>query len=221
MRQNDQALFSQIFEINGILEKLPRDFNKAKNSLSNGDYYKYAKQIVDATLLLEKATLKARSVANFSFKKKNMPLEYSKMMDKIASEAHNISIETNEKTTKITLPNTLPHYKNNFKSMLVEPLNFKLKIYKKEHGFPEYTSVVFVIVNNISSNKNTNTIRDNDNYDYKQIVNNVSYWLLNDDGYKYCSMFNCTKISEQDSTEIYVVPKSLFPEWCSQNSQLF
>lgn len=221
MAKNNSYAMSQIFEINGILEKLPKEFNNAKNALTENNYSKYAELFIDATLKLEKATLKARSVANLTFKQNNMPLEYKRLIEKIASDAQKIDINVEKNITKISLPNTLPHYKNNFKSILVEPLNYKLKNYQKHIGkFPEYSKAVFVVVNVVSKNKDKKSIRDNDNYDYKQIINNLAYWLLNDDGYDYCNMFNCTKIGDKDRTEIYVVPKDEFLTWCEANLDL-
>lgn len=218
MAKNNNYAVSQIFEINGILEKLPKEFNNAKNALVENNYSKYANIFVNATLKLEKATLKARSVGNIIFKQNNMPLEYNKMVKRIAEDVHKIEVNVDGNITKITLPNTLPHYKNNFKSVLVEPLNFKLKNYQKYVGkFPKYSKAIFVVMNVVSENKSKKSIRDNDNYDYKQIINQVAYWLLNDDGYDYCSMFNCTKIGDEDRTEIYVIPDSEFASWYSSN----
>ena len=217
MKQNDQATFSEIFEINGILEKLPREFTKAKDALSNGEYYKYVKKLIDTTLSLEKITLRARRLANISFKRKNMPLEYDKLVSKIADEAQKISIEIDNNITKITIPNTLPHYKDSFKSVLIEPLNYKLKGMAKSNLLPNYSQVVFVIINEVSQNTNKKIIRDNDNYDYKQVINTVAYWTLSDDGFNCCSMYNGTKIGEQDLTHIYIVPKSFFSDWYNQN----
>ena len=218
MAKNNNYAVSQIFEINGILEKLPKEFNNAKNALVENNYSKYANIFVDATLKLEKATLKARSVGNIIFKQNNMPLEYNRMVKRIAEDVHKIEVNVDGNITKITLPNTLPHYKNNFKSVLVEPLNFKLKNYQKYVGkFPKYSKAIFVVMNVVSENKNKKSIRDNDNYDYKQIINQVAYWLLNDDGYDYCSMFNCTKIGDEDRTEIYAIPDSEFASWYSSN----
>ena len=218
MAKNNNYAVSQIFEINGILEKLPKEFNNAKNALVENNYSKYANIFVDATLKLEKATLKARSVGNIIFKQNNMPLEYNRMVKRIAEDVHKIEVNVDGNITKITLPNTLPHYKNNFKSVLVEPLNFKLKNYQKYVGkFPKYSKAIFVVMNVVSENKSKKSIRDNDNYDYKQIINQVAYWLLNDDGYDYCSMFNCTKIGDEDRTEIYAIPDSEFASWYSSN----
>lgn len=218
MTKNNSYSVSQIFEINGILEKLPKEFNAAKNALMESNYNKYVEHFINATLKLEKATLKARQVANISFKQNNMPLEYNKMIKKIADDVQKIEVKVDGNMTKISLPNTLPHYKNHFKSILVEPLNLKLKNYQKYIGkFPEYSKAVFVIINVVSKNKSIKCIRDNDNYDYKQVINNLAYWLLSDDGYDYCSMFNCTKIGDEDRTEILVLPKEEFPKWCEAN----
>lgn len=218
MAKNNNFAISQIFEINGILEKLPKEFNNAKNALMESNYNKYARLFVNATLDLERATMKARSVGNTIFKQNNMPYEYKKMIKSIADDVQKIDVKVEGKITKITLPNTLPHYKNNFKSILVEPLNLKLKDYQKHIGkFPKYDKVVFVIINIVSDQHNKKTIRDNDNYDYKQVINQIAYWLLNDDGYEYCSMLNTTKIGEKDRTEIYAVPFNEFNDWFQKN----
>lgn len=202
----------EIFNLNARLEKAENIFNSAKNALSNERYDKFVADMIRGCVFLESTTLYARNCANFGFKSCNMDFKSQNLVKEISEKAHNIKAELMENNVfHLSLPATLPHYKENYKCMLYEPLNYAFKSYQKEHGnFPTYDKVVIAVVNNVSK-KNACGIRDNDNYDYKQIINATAFWLLGDDDFNSCDMYNCTKISEANSTDVYVIPQHYFP----------
>ena len=71
-----------------------------------------------------------------------------------------------------------------------------------------------------TSNKNIAHIRDNDNYDYKQIVNTLAFWFLPDDSFKCCNTFNLTQMDEENFTEVYIVPSDQFIDFYKENIKL-
>ena len=213
-----QTTLQEILALNGMIEKIPGIFNQAKNALASDNFSKYETDIIRGAVALEKAALKARSIANVSFKQINMPLSTNTFMQSIVQDAHDISIEMQENNTmKIIMPCTLPHYRDSYKTMVTEPLRIALKDFCKSHQIPEYDSVVIVVVNYILDGACKNGVRDNDNYDYKQIINTIAYMTLPDDNYHCATMMNGTKIGNRDCTEIYVVPRKNFGEWYAKN----
>lgn len=201
-----------------MIERIPNIFNAAKNALIAENYSKYESNLIRASVALEKAALKARSIANVSFKQINMPLSTNNFMQAIVQDAHDISVQLQENDTlKIIMPCTLPHYRESYKTMVTEPLRIALKDFAKKSSIPKYDSVVIVVVNYILEGACENGIRDNDNYDYKQVINTIAYMTLPDDNYHCATMMNGTKIGNRDCTEIYVVPRQNFGNWYAEN----
>lgn len=219
---NNNNFAQQIFELNGYLEKLPLTFNKAKNSLLKHDDRSFETALVYGATKLESAAIMARKMVNTAATVNNTGMLDDKVMRSIADNAHGIKISAYENDIlRVELPCTLPHYRERAKTILAEPLRFALKDYKKNGGaFPKYTSVILVCVNHISRKMSQGQIRDNDNYDYKCIVNTLTYWLLSDDNYNCCSMLNGTKLSGDDKTEIFVVPKEKFAGWFAKHADI-
>ena len=206
MYNKNNAIIQQIFSTVGKIEKIMSQINKSKDALSKNDFssfeYNFSKEAV---------TLSARNIANTTFKANNCPRLYNKLRTNIAKEIHKISIEPFEFGFKISLPCTLAHYGDVKKSVLEEPLNTALRNYQKEKGkLPSYDKVFFIVVNHINKITNPSYIRDNDNYDYKQIINTLAFWFLPDDSPKYINLFNTTKVSDETHTEIFIVPQNDF-----------
>jgi len=56
-------------------------------------------------------------------------------------------------------------------------------------------------------------VRDNDNLEIRDILNMINTYLLTDDSGLLCDVFLTAEIGETDITQIFVMPKHLFPEW--------
>lgn len=213
MPKNSTSI-KQIFELNGMLEKVEAKLSCCKDSLSDEHYNDYAKQIIDACVSLEKVALRAREYANFGLSSIGMVKQKRELMSKISELAHQITITSDDESVKICLSSTLPHYKSTYKCMLTEPLNVALKTYQKEKGsLPKFDKAVMAVVNHVSANNCVGKIRDNDNYEYKQLVNAVAFWLLPDDAYNICDMYTCTEVGDKDFTEVIVMSPNRYLEW--------
>lgn len=217
---NNNAVKDGLKNINDDIKKIPMLFEKATNALAINDTVNYEKCLIKGVLELEKATIKARNYANITLSMFGASELYDRYERYLSENVYNITITRDGDVMHITTPVLLPHYKESYKSIISEPLNRAFKEYKgKGNIFPVYKSVVMCIVNRVSMSSTGSKVRDNDNRDYKQVVNTIAYWLLPDDSPKYCSMFNGTKFGEQDGTDIYIVPKEKFGEWFAQNSE--
>lgn len=215
----NSAILQQFLEINGKTEQLSSQINSAKNALSSSDIYKFETQMEKVMKTSEKITLRIRELANQSFKFSNNPLAYNRISNEIADNIYKINITKLGRIFKITLPCTIPHYGNISKTILTQPLNDSLKRYNKEEKIDKFESAVMVFINH-TSNKNIAHIRDNDNYDYKQIVNTLAFWFLPDDSFKCCNTFNLTQMDEENFTEVYIVPSDQFIDFYKENIKL-
>jgi|GEM_PF-2980260 hypothetical protein len=193
------------------LEKISKAITSVKNdALRSGEY---EDPLISAIYQLENLTLHLRKVANNCFAKQTLH-RYEQMMDNITHSEYHISMSMQDSDiTRITLPCLLPCYKDNKKNIITEPLNFFLRQYKKDKELIQYESIVMVVINHVSRTKKGYGIRDNDNYEYKQLVNTLAFWFLPDDDYRSCKMFNGTAMDEADYTEVFLVPKEEFAEW--------
>ncbi len=208
------TILQTFFELNGKAEKLPMNINAAKNAFSVGDNRKYEELLCKAALSSEKLCLSLRSLANDTLKVMGNPLGYERIYKDVYNLAHKISIQKIDYFYNIKMPITLPHYENK-KPYLTMPLNSALRDFNKENKIIKFNSAVIIFENHV---KNTNkNVRDNDNYEYKQIINSVAFWFVPDDSFDCCSMYNCTKIDTEDYTNIYIVPTEKFADFFKNN----
>ena len=220
--KRDSGSMMQILEVIGILEKIPFKFNDAKDGLARLDSEKYNKNIESAVFDLERATLKSRLILNNSLKKIKANYKLREINNRVQREIYGIKINVeNDDIMHISMPITLPHYKQKegYKSILSVPLDNALKAYQNANKLPTYASVVVAVINNIAKPVRPGFVRDNDNYDYKQIINTVCFRLLPDDNYKCCNVFSGVHFGDQDSTEIYIVPTDKFSDWFASNQE--
>ena len=140
----------------------------------------------------------------------NNPLGYQRIMDKLSQEVYKISIQKEDGIYHISIPQTIPHYREITKCVIVEPLRNALKKYFKDQGIEKIGNAVLVFINHVDKEKNDLKIRDNDNYEYKSIVNELAFWFLPDDSFKCCNMFSTTRLSDKSGTEVFIVPTDRF-----------
>lgn len=213
--QKNTIVSKRLIELNGRFEKVISLLNSAKNSLIKNDNIKFETYLEKALLSSESTVLSLRDTAKNACSLNNSPLSYERMMSNVGKDIHKIRIQKINNGYKIVLPGTLNHYGNISKSLLDEPLNNMLRTFNKETKIQKIDHAVMLIVNCIEGSKNKLKIRDNDNYEYKQIINTIAFWMLKDDGYDCCDIMNCTKISDKNVTEVYLISKDKFCEFYS------
>lgn len=62
-------------------------------------------------------------------------------------------------------------------------------------------------------NRPERACRDHDNIEQNMVTDIVALYLLPDDAPLRCAHFYCSAMGDQDLTEVYVIPKELFPRW--------
>lgn len=216
MRNN---VCQKIFEINGNLEKVMEQLAAAKDGIATKNAAEFERSLLQGIYLLEKSTLNVRELANTCFSASN-PTLYNQMVKNLGTGIFGIALKQTGNVIRLTLPCLLPHYKENNKNIITEPLNRYLRQYRKDiQELPRFDSVVMVVINHVNAKRADFVIRDNDNYEYKQLVNTLAFWFLSDDNFKNCTMMNGTKLADKDMTEVFIVPKDEFGSWYIKNAE--
>lgn len=219
--QKNSLIAKRFFEMNERFEKVSLNINSAKNALIKNDIGKFDFYLNKAVATAESSTLALRETAKYCTKISNFPNIYNKISEKVSNDVFQIDIQKNDFGYKIQMPITLEHFGEIKKSIIDEPLNNALKQYFKKNKIEKFDAATIVVVNNISEKISANKIRDNDNYEYKQIVNSIAFWFLPDDSFKCCNIMNCTKISQKSNTDVYVIKNGSFGDFVLKNKELF
>ena len=63
-------------------------------------------------------------------------------------------------------------------------------------------------------------VRDYDNLEFKQILDTIATYVLLDDTGLYCDSYHTTEFGNADSTVVYIMEKSAFPDWVKAHKEL-
>lgn len=133
---------------------------------------------------------------------------------KLAAKEQGITMENENNIFVIRLPGLLPKRKVHTNSAFInEPLHYALKEYLKEHPVPVYTNCVVCFIQIYDRRLPLRRIRDYDNLEYKQILDTLSPFLLQDDSGLICDSYHTTKLGDADYTSVNIMEKSMFPDW--------
>lgn len=213
----NSSIIRSLLEMNGVFEKVSNQLNTAKNALSCGDNRRYEEQLSKVVASLENTCLRLRDLANYSLKATNNPLGFQRISDNLSDKVYGIKIGQENGVFRIVLPQTISHYGEISKCVLIAPLNNALRNYHKKDKIQKIKSAVIVFINHVNTEQSEAKIRDNDNYEYKQIINSLAYWFLPDDSFKCCNMFTTTKLDDRSYSEIFIVPSDKFIAFCTEN----
>lgn len=62
-------------------------------------------------------------------------------------------------------------------------------------------------------------MRDHDNIETNMVSDIVAMYVMPDDAPPVCSHYECSVMGEDDRTEVYVIPRTDFPQWLSQENE--
>ncbi len=197
------------------LQGVEDELNKVQNilfALKATDIQKYPANYeslsTDAALRSERIACQLRNlvyITDFTGKSNYM---------KLAVNAQGIDIQHQNNILSITLPGLLPKRKvRTNTSFLHEPLNFALQEYLKNHNMNLYRDCVICFSQIYDEKLSYQRIRDYDNLEFKQILDTIATYVLLDDTGLFCDSYHTTEMGEKDHTVVYIMEKSLFPEW--------
>lgn len=212
MKDNNE-LFKKVSSLRKQSEEISILLKKIEYSLSKEDTC-FKDDLIEKTLFkMEKNVLNFRNIVPYFSRKYPITSNDNKALRDNYIQNYQIEISKNEFGYHVILPLTLPKFGEKKKSILIEPLNFALKEYALNDKINRFKSAVFAVINHISSNTSTYLIRDNDNYEYKDIINTLSFWFLPDDSFDCCSLYSGTQIDDDNFTEIYIIPTEKFTDF--------
>lgn len=197
------------------LQGVEDEINKLNNilfALKTTDIQKYGANYeelsTDAALRAERIACQLRNlvyITDFTGKSTYM---------KLAADAQGIHISLEDEILSIRLPGLLPKRKvRTNTAFLHEPLNYALQEYLKSHSFALYKDCVVCFSQIYDRALSLGRIRDYDNLEFKQILDTIAAYVLLDDTGLFCDSFHTTELGEHDHTVVYIMEKSVFPEW--------
>lgn len=197
--------------IGGILDEISR-LQNTLYAMNMEDIQRYPDNYeilsTDASLRSEQISCRLRHLiyASTSIKK----TEYMNS----AANIHGIQIDNDAGITKITVPALAPKRKQwQSTEFFIDPLYFALDSYHDTHQPQKYRDCVVCFCNVYNRALPLRRIRDYDNLELKQILDVISiFWLVDDSG-QFCDAYHTTELGECDCTYIFIMEKSLFPQW--------
>lgn len=197
------------------LQSMENEINKLNNilfALKTTDIQKYSENYeelsTDAALRAERIACQLRNmvlIADSAGKSTYL---------KLAAEAQGIHISHENGILSIRLPGLLPKRKvHTNTAFLHEPLNYALQEYIKNNNLTLYKDCVVCFSQIYDAHLSLRRVRDHDNLEFKQILDTIAVYVLIDDTGLFCDSYHTTEFGEHDHTIVYIMERSVFPEW--------
>lgn len=141
-----------------------------------------------------------------------------KQVEEIIISENNVSVGyTKEGWFHVMIPSLLPKKEKGDPSYIRTTLNAAMARYFKEHERVRYeVPCVIIFRHNYAASRNEREYRDHDNIELNAVVDMIALHVLVDDSPLKCRHYYCSKVSENDFTDVFVVPKCDFMDWLSK-----
>lgn len=216
---NDNVFYKKVLATKEKLNKTIRQIEIVEKQAKDNNIFLSQEYIKEALKSIEQTNISFRNLVQFVFQNSVSGDKNLTVLKEISKDNLDIRAEKTEDGYRISLPLTLPRFDEKRKPIFIEPLNFALKKLNEKSKIERIDRAVFVVINHISEATNPKFIRDNDNYEYKDLINVLAFWFLPDDSFKCCNLYNGTKISDKNQTEIFVVKAESFADFCQKHKQ--
>lgn len=207
----DRAILSQ--RIERILDELTRLANTL-HAMDNTDITRYAHNY---EMLSTEAALRGEVIA---CRLRHLVYETTDVKKPeylmSAGVMQGLSILESDGVLEITLPGLLPK-KNRKQSSeyLIDPLYYALSKYAQTHTLPEFRHCVVCFSHVYSRELPLRRVRDYDNLEYKQLLDVIATFCMEDDTGLLCDAYHTTEIGDSDCTRVSVMDKERFRGWLS------
>ncbi|BDF35839.1 hypothetical protein CE91St62_39010 [Lachnospiraceae bacterium] len=200
-------LLQRIIGIEDSLDKLKNSVYAMKTTDLQKYPTNYEELSTDAALRAERIACQLRNLIYATgFCKANY-------MNK-AAKVHGIQITSEENILTIRLPGLLPKRKAHVNTSFInEPLHYALKEYLEHNALPLFENCVVCFIQIYDERLPLRRIRDYDNLEFKQILDTISPFVLQDDNGLFCDSYHTTKLESADYTSIHIMDKAMFPKW--------
>lgn len=82
-----------------------------------------------------------------------------------------------------------------------------------------FTDCVLVYRHVYDRDRPERRMRDHDNIETNMVSDIVAMYVMPDDSPLVCSHYECSVMGEDDRTEVYVIPRTDFPQWLLQENE--
>ena len=198
--------------------QISEDVEKLKNTLAaieNVDFNEYPENYklltTDAALRSEQITCRLRHLLYQTAEVKKAEYLAS------AGVVQGIRIEEQDGVLEITLPCLLPkRKKRSGGEFLTDPLYFTFSRYADSHPLTKYRHCVVCFSHIYAEDFATQQARDYDNLEWKQLLDVIASYVMEDDSGLLIDAYNTTEVGTVNGTRISVMAPERFPRWLEE-----
>jgi hypothetical protein len=129
-------------------------------------------------------------------------------------EMHDIHIAYEHGILLIELPGLLPKRQvHSNTAFLNDPLHYAFQHYLQMYPLPVFNGCVISFTQVYDESLDIARVRDYDNLEFKQLLDTIGTFVLQDDGGMHCDTYHTTKLGKEDYTLIHIMEKQRFPDW--------
>ena len=145
--------------------------------------------------------------------------------ERVAQEAISESVPVEISLTEegwfyLRMPILLPRKEKSSRSYLRGFLYPALASFARERPPIRYRDCVMIFRHTYDCNRPEREYRDHDNIELNTVVDAVTMFFLVDDTPFECRHYYCSVVGDEESTEVFIVPRNAFGAWLSQEKNI-
>ena len=198
-----------------LLNRAQKSLDEINLYLKRNDVFCAITESYNYEMLSEKIVNNARLLPIAS----GLPKAKDIVVDNIIKE-NNVLVEyTEENWFHINFPALLPKKEQGNPSYIRTTVQSALKtFFTNNKKRPLQDNCVMIFQHNYNKERPEREFRDHDNIELNAIVDLVALYALIDDAPMKCKHFYCSRISDHDSTDVFLVPSEDFILWLKKNN---
>lgn len=201
-----KVIQKKLIECNEDLDGLSKKLSEVREMEQSNDFEGYRDTSLEIARRAERFACRVRELVSDTvfYNRTEFMLDMSK--------SQGITIEKEEEWIKIVMPFLLPKRRVTHScSFITVPLKYAISNFVSQTRIRRFDNCV-VCFRNIYT-MNGKLIRDHDNIEAKQVLDEIATYLLVDDMGLLCSNLYTSSIGDCEQTEVYVIPKANFEKW--------
>ena len=203
---NQQKMQKRLIRYQGEIEQISFWLSRAKQSLTD-NFNGYRASLQDASQMAEKLVCGIRDM-----RVETCFLPRAEVFRE-AAQVQGIVVEAAEDWHRIILPGLLPKRKSGSCAFITAPLTAALTEFTKARPVQRMRQAVVCFRHLYSSELPERLVRDHDNIEVKQVLDVIADQFLVDDNGLLCTNLYTSAVSDNEGTEIYVMPPECLGKW--------
>lgn len=198
-----------------LLNKAQKSLDKINFQLERNNISEAVNESYNYEILSEKIVNNARLLPVAS----GFPNAKNIVVDNIIKESNVLVEYLNKNWFHLNFPALLPKKEQGNPSYIRATVQSALKLFFKNNPKREIQNdCIIIFQHNYNKERPEREYRDHDNIELNSIVDLVALYLLVDDSPMKCKHFYCSKVSDHDSTDVFLIPSKDFICWLKQNN---